>query len=88
MTIHFLVKERNIAKNNNGSSLCVGLAYVVQFGVELKSLILIRLNSDLVLRDLVVRTTVRLCSDLIIRNMYIGSKVYVRVLSNRNDLEI
>ena len=46
----FFFKERNIAKNDNGS-----FAYVVQFGVELKSLILIRLHSHLVVR------TVRLC---------------------------
>ena len=40
--------KRNIAKNDNGSAQ-------VQFGVELNSLILIRLHSDLVVR------TVRLC---------------------------
>ena len=49
MTIHFL-KERKNAKNDNGSSQVWHTLYVVQFGVELKSLILIRLHSDLVVR--------------------------------------
>ena len=56
MTIHFLKKEMFLKM-----IMAVHRFGVVQFGVELKSLILIRLHSDLVLRDLVVRTTVPLC---------------------------
>ena len=57
MTIHFLKKE--ILLKTIMAVHRFGI--LVQFGVELKSLILIRLHSDLVLRDLVVRTTVPLC---------------------------
>ena len=54
MTIHFSKKEIFL-------KTIMAVHRLVQFGVELKSLILIRLHSDLFLGDRVVRTTVRLC---------------------------